>query len=210
VSIITGCSETPRLSNEDFLIRVKDSVLTTREFKKILEISKSAYSHNDMQLPDQDRETQIRLLKELTEQMVILERATELGITVSETELEEAVSEITNDYPAGAFEQSLLEYAVSYKTWRERLRIRMLMEKVIREELKDHIRISPEDIRAYYGSSSRTISNFDGKSENINKLIADPVRREKTETAYRSWIQALQKKYNVEINRAAVEKIIDL
>ena len=132
------------------LIRVRDRVLTVLEFNQALEISKTAYSHNLRYETDEYRNAQLRLLNELTIEMIILERAAELGLTISDDEVEKAVADFKKDYPEDTFEKTLLEFAVSYETWQDRLRNRLLMEKVINHELEDQILITSEDIAKYY------------------------------------------------------------
>jgi hypothetical protein len=139
--------------------------------------------------------------------MVILERAIELDIEISDEELEKAVSDVTKDYPEGGFEQILLEYAVSFPAWKERLRARLLMEKVIEEELNDSINITPEDILAYYEAHYHVKYDFKEDSKNINELIVKQLRREKVENAYHSWIKALKNRFPVYINKAAWDNI---
>ena len=66
------------------------------------------------------------------------------------SEVEKAVSEIKKDYPEDVFEQMLLEYAVSYNSWEEGLKNRLLVEKVIGAELDKQVLITPGEISKYY------------------------------------------------------------
>ena len=84
------------------------------------------------------------------------------------------------------------------------------MDKVVEAELKDRISISPEDISQYYKK------NFEGKeiesdatqsSEDINEAIVKQLRREKAEQAYKTWIEELKTKYQIEINSEQWDKI---
>jgi hypothetical protein len=135
--------------------------------------------------------------------MILLERAAEIGISVTDIELEKAVAAIKSDYPPGEFEETLLEFAVSYDTWESRLKTRLTMEKVIEKELENRITITPEDIAEYYKN------NFQGKnsesestpaSGDINEIIVKQLRREKAEESYKPWIEELKAKYEIEIN----------
>ena len=84
------------------------------------------------------------------------------------------------------------------------------MDKVVEAELKNRISISPEDISQYYKK------NFQGKelesgstqsSEDINEAIVKQLRREKSEQAYKTWIEELKTKYAIEINSEQWVKI---
>jgi hypothetical protein len=149
----------------------------------------------------------------LTIELIILERATELGLSVSDEELEKAVADIKKDYPEDSFEKTLLEYAVSYETWQDRLRKRLLMEKVIQQELEDQIVITSEDIAKYYEENFRAKApdaDSELNTEDINKMIIEQLRRAKLEHAYQIWINKLKQKYPIEINTVQWERISGL
>jgi len=192
------------------LIRVRDRVLTVLEFNQALEISKTAYSHNLRYESDEYRNAQLRLLNELTIEMIILERAAELGLTISDDEVEKTVADFKKDYPEDTFEKTLLEFAVSYETWQDRLRNRLLMEKVINHELEDQILITSEDIAKYYEENFRDKApdtESELNAEGINKMIIEQLRREKLEQAYQRWINKLKQQYPIEINSIQWERI---
>jgi hypothetical protein len=143
-------------------------------------------------------------------EMIILERAEELGIYISDEEVEKAAADIKKDYPEDTFEKTLLEFAVSYESWEARLKNRLLMEKVVDSDLKDQVVISPEDIANYYKKNFKTqvLDNEQtAKIEDIDEMIIKHLRREKTEEAYKKWIKKLKQKYNIEINHSQWEKI---
>ena len=198
-----GCEQKASDYGNEVLLRVGERVLTVHDFNEAFEISKTAYAHNIRQQSEDLRDAQMRLLNQLTVEMLILERGKELGISLSDDELERAVSEIKSDYPEGEFEETLIEFAVSYDAWLNRLRTRLTMDKVVEVELKNRISITPEDISQYYKN------NFQGKdlgsdstqsSEDINEVIVKQLRREKAEQAYKTWIEELKTKYTIEIN----------
>jgi hypothetical protein len=208
--LFLGCGEKgPDLGNE-VLIRVGDRVVTILDFNEAFEISKIALTHGAGEQSEDLRKAQLRLLNELILEMILLERADEIGISVTDVELEGAVAAIKSDYPSGEFEKTLLEFAVSYETWESRLKTRLIMEKVIEKELENRITITPEDIAAYYKK------NFQGKkgesdsipaSGDINEIIVKQLRREKAEEGYKTWIEELKTKYEIEINGEQWEKI---
>ncbi len=210
-SLPAGCERT---ASDDYghevLITVGDRVLTVHDFNEAFEISKTAYAHSIRQESEDLRDAQMRLLNQLTVELLILERGQELGISVTDDELEQAVSEIKSDYPEGEFEETLLEFAVSYDAWLNRLKTRLTMDKVVEAELKNRIAISPEDISQYYQN------NFQGKevesdstlsSRDINEAIVKQLRREKAEKAYSAWIEELKTKYPIDINSEQWDKI---
>lgn len=206
----TGCEQKTSDYGNEVLLSVGDRVLTVLDFNQAFEVSKTAYAHNIRQQPEALRDAQVRLLNQLTVELLMLERAKELEISVSDDELERAVSEIKSDYPEGEFEDTLIEFAVAYDVWLKRLKTRLTMDKVVETELKNRISISPEDISQYYKK------NFEGKeiepdssqsSEDINEAIVKQLRHEKAERAYKTWIEELKTKYPININSEQWDKI---
>ena len=211
VYVLTGCADSDLKQEDEYFIRIGDRVVTVSDFNRAFEIAKAAYPHNEMQNPTAVRNVKLRLLNQISEEMVLQERAEELGITISDEEVEKAVSDLKKDYPDDVFEQMLLEYAVSYQAWKKRIMIRLLMKKVVAKELEEQIVITPIDISNYYGKhaeDSKLTSDQKEASKELNVTIVKHLRREKVEEAYKSWIKELQKKYTIEVNKAQWGKII--
>ena len=210
VLILAACANPDSVDEKEYVIRVGDSLLTVFDFNKAFEMAKTAYPHNVMQDPVALRESRLRLLNQLTEQMLIMERAKELGIETSEMEVEKTISDIKKDYPEDTFDQTLLEFAVPYNVWEEGLRKRLLIEKVVNVELSEKITITPEEISKYYEGYYKgdgLTSDLKDRSKNIDEIIITNLRRKKLEEAYKSWIKKLQKKYTIEVNKGQLEKI---
>ncbi len=209
---MAACSFSDSSRNDEYLIQVGERQVSVSEFNKALEIAKAAYPHNIMQNPDDYRQVQIRLLNQMTEELVLLERAREINIDVSDEEVEQAVAAIKADYPdEQAFEQTLLEYAVSFEEWKNGLRTRLLMEKLVDIELKDQIVITPDEITRYYRENYGDDSMAPGVNENsegFNEMIVNHLRHNKTEKVYRSWIEKIQKRYTIKINQKEWDKIL--
>jgi hypothetical protein len=207
---LSACEKKEADLGKEVLIRVADRTMTVFDFNDAFEITKIAYENDIKEQPDDLRKAKIRLLNQLTVEMILLERAEELKISVTEAELEQAVSAIKGDYPEGEFEKTLLEFAVSYDSWEDRLRNRLILEKVIEEELKNRITITAEDISDYYQKNYQGRQEESGagqSSEDINEAIVKQLRRQKAEDAYNAWIGTLKAQYEIEINRVQWEKI---
>ncbi len=214
--VLHGCSDSGKKkfeSDSEFLIRVEKKVVTVSDFNKAFETAKAAYSHNEIQNPEVVRDIQLMLVNQLTEEMILQQRADELGIHISDSELDKAVSDVKKDFPKNVFEQVLLEYAVSYDNWKAGLRHRLLMKKVIAKELGEQIKITPDDVLKYYRKQNKDNDFKSGPIKNpkdINKNIVTYLRSAKLEDNYRTWIQELRKKYKIKINNSALKKMVAL
>ena len=208
--VLSGCADSEVKHGDEYLIRVGERITTIDDFKRTFEIVKAAYPHNALKGSACLREARLSLLNQLIEQMIILERAVEQNIGISDSEVEEFIAGIKKDYPEGEFDKTLLEYAISYQSWKEALKNRLFIEKVVAEELEEKVVITPESISEYYEKNyERFFLNSDSKenSANINEFIVNHLRREKVEEAYKIWIKELKKNYKIEINRARWEEI---
>ena len=211
VFALIGCSGHDTGTGDEYLIRIGERVVTVADFNRAFEIAKTAYTHNSLQNPEDTKDAQLRLLNQMTEELVLLQRAGELGIGVSDEELEKAIEKIKADFPDDAFEQTLLEYAVSYKSWKNGLRTRLLMEKLVQQELKDETVIQPDEVAKFYEENYNNDATQSGDTRNpaaVEEIIVKQLRRVKIENAYRNWIENLRKRYTIDINRDQWNKIL--
>ena len=206
---VIGCVDSESDFGDEYLVRLGERSVTVHEFNEAFEIAKISYPHQIRNKPDDLRKAQLRLLNQMTIELIVLERADELGIKLSEAEVERKIAEIKSDYPEGVFEETLLEVAVSYETWVKQLKTLMLMEKVIDIEIGDKIVITPEDIASYYDENfkGQQTTDLNENPDNINEAIIKILRREKKEEAIGPWINELKSKYKIEINNAQWENI---
>jgi len=210
VCSFSGCSNSEQKQGEEYFITVGNRGITVSDFNTAFEIAKTAYSYPSVRQPETLREARLRCVQQMIEEMLVLERAKELGIEIEKMEVEQAAENIKKDYPDTVFRQMLLEYAVPYPTWEKRLETRLLMEKVIAEELGDQIEITPDDMAKYDEERSKdlgTASEVEAASKETDEIILKNLRREKMEKAYSSWINKLKKIYPVEINKELWGKI---
>ena len=152
----------------------------------------------------------LRMLHQIVEELVLTERARELGLSVSEAALETKIASIRKDYPDAAFDRTLLQNAVFYGTWRQRLRQRMLMEMVITRELGAQTAITGADLERHRRRQLALQHRAPGAGNRSDAGDFATVRRlkqKKVLSAYPRWIQQLMAKYRIEINQARWEEI---
>jgi parvulin-like peptidyl-prolyl isomerase len=100
-----GCMNSGSNPDDENLIQVRDRVLTVLEFNQAFEIAKTAYPHNLRFDRDDFKTAQLRLLNQLMVEMIILERAEELGLDISDEDVEQAVAEIKNQSMTELFDK---------------------------------------------------------------------------------------------------------
>ena len=192
---------------EEYLLKTGRQIVTRDDFEEALEVAKTAYPYEVLQDQQALRALRSRLFKQLTEEIIIARQADELGLTVSTTELDSAVAVIKKDYPPGVFEETLFENAISLSVWKKRLKMRLIMEKVIRKELTEKMTVTPAEVRAYRAehSSGERVQKETDVQYNLN--IVKQLRREKARQQYPDWIKEIQNNCQVEVNQAMWEEI---
>jgi hypothetical protein len=172
------------------------------EFRRdVAAAAEEAFPGERQPSPDSMNDLRMRVLNQLTEELIICEHASRLGLMVSEAELDKAVQAIKADYPDQTFEETLLENAVSFHVWRQKLARRLLVEKVIAKELIDRVEITSEDVAAYYKTHYAQGPLADQTEQELNMKIVTHLRQQKAEKMYQDWIGGLRKSYTVSVNQ---------
>lgn len=200
----SGCGPGASGDAEEYLIRSGDRKVTPRAFLEALELVKTAYPDSVEPGAAVAAEARSNLLNELSVEIVLSRRAEELGLSVSDAELDGAVAALTADYPPGVFDRTLVESAVSVDTWKQRLRARLLMEKVMDADLQDPAGITAEEVRDHYARHYRgraSAADSEDLFQRLKESIVADLRRQKIEAAYGGWIERLKEKFPVDINQ---------
>jgi parvulin-like peptidyl-prolyl isomerase len=92
------------------------------------------------------------LVQSVVDHYLILEYAKQQDLSVSDEELESAVKEIKKDYAEKDFQELLLKGYIDYGEWKEELRERLLIKKVISKASAAAPEITLEEIKDYYDS----------------------------------------------------------
>lgn len=200
-----ACRDAALNVDDDYLIRVGDRIVTVSDFNHAFEIAKSAYPHDLPQNSALLQEARIRVFNQMVEEQLVLQRAAELKIELTEAEAAAAIAEVKADYPEGVFEQMLLEHAVPYSLWEKRLKVRLMLEKVVEREVHQKINLTPEEIAVFYKENYKgkePQSDQNSEKTAIDDQIVKQLRRQKAEAAYRQWIKNLREQYTVDINQS--------
>lgn len=200
---VLGCGSSTPDQSEDYLIRLGELKVTRHDFLQAFELVKTAHPGSvDSDAPEL-QQARRQLLNEMAVDLILIKRSQELGVTVAPDELEAAVNAVKADYPPGVFEQTLIESALTFETWKKRLRSRLLMDKLVELELRPHVAVSAEDLTAYYEqhySGKAAGADSEQEFERLKETLVADLRRAKTEEAFGAWIDGLRRQYPVEVN----------
>ena len=218
VALVSSCGVSDPGKDDEDLIRAGKTVITKGDFNRAFEIAMEAYDYKLKENWQDFQTAMMWLLNQKIEEAVLLEHARQLKTDISEQALEGEILKIRKDYPDQVFEDLLLENAVSYDSWKKELRRRLLIERLMKDELGEKIVIGPRDIAGYYrGRENEEKNQVDGSSdgeagasaEEINRMIIRRIRREKIEEAYGPWMKGLRERHPVQINRELWDAMLD-
>jgi len=89
-------------------------------------------------------------LRRLLERTVVLQEGRRLGVTVSESEVEEEVRKYRSDFPPGGLEKILLQQGIGMEEWRARMRQSLLYRKSTEAIANRLAEVTGEEVREAY------------------------------------------------------------
>lgn len=204
--VLLGCMGCDGQSGQkqSYLIMVGELSATKHDFERFWEsYSGPIYANADIgALSEADiRQTKQNALDQFIIAMLLEARAQDLGILVTNEELEAEILKVREEYTDAVFRETLLKAAMPYELWREGLRRQLLMERVMRADLYAHGEISPEDVERFGGLSN-------GKTRFSAEEVLERVYRAKAENDFQNWIKELQNRYMVMINEEEMNAVL--
>lgn len=207
MACFAACTDQP-VEQSAILIRSGDRIVTLAQFERAFATARIAYSDDRDVDPAVLQQARLRFLHQLAEETILVRRADELGIAIDDAALQAAVAAIEKDYPAGEFEQMLLESAIPLSLWQDRLRARLLVENVAQVDLIDPMVITTREIEDYYRrhADAFAVDEHAPVPDALKRRIVEQLRRDKVEAAWPGWVERLRTRLGVEINWALWEQ----
>ena len=210
---LTGCGESEEKTVTQFLIRTPLITVSSLDFSEELDRKKAAYPYNIKENPVEYNDMVIHLVKIISQETVLLSAAADKQINITDQEAASAEKEFKKDYPEDSFDQILLEEAISYPLWKKRFKKNMIIEKLINQEVKEKIEITPRDVVEFYNNNFETSQDSKDNATVLNKIenereLVTRLRIQKTQEKYSGWIQNLYKAYPVEINEDKLKSFL--
>lgn len=210
ISLFVLCACSQKSKEDDYLIRVGQSVVTVAEFKRAVEAAgEEAFPGEEAISLSAMNDLRVRVLNQLTEELIITQHAKQLGLHVTEEELEASIAKVKADYPDDTFEKTLLENAVSFQSWKQKMATRLLIDKVIDQELVDKVEITSQDISEYFKAHFPDGVPEGEDADRINKRIVQHLRQQKAEKMYQTWIENLRKAFPVDVHEQRWNRLME-
>jgi peptidyl-prolyl cis-trans isomerase SurA len=128
------------------------------------------------QLSEEEAYTaKLNLLNELIVQDLLLAKARELKIELTDTELENAYNEAKKNIPDAAFQQELKTRNLTAEDMRDDLRRNLLAQKVVEKEITAKAAVTDSEITAFF-EANRAQFNRQEDAVRIAQIVITPVR----------------------------------
>lgn len=140
-----------RIGSDDrpYVATVNGEKIFLEEFQKQLEAQKTRLSPQDFSnAPDKQALLENEILESMITEKIICQRARELNLSVSNSELERKIIAIRDDYGINFFDL-LARENVQYDEWRESIRKEMLFDKLVAVDINAAIRVSEDEAEDY-------------------------------------------------------------
>jgi peptidyl-prolyl cis-trans isomerase C len=132
------------------LATVNGMTITIAEFNERFARDVNSVLDKSSLTPEDYERLKEEVLNILIDEEVMLFRAKELSISVSDAELAKKIEDIKESYSLeGGFDKALATREVDYGRWKEELRKRMILEKLIAAEVNAKIQVKEDEGKAY-------------------------------------------------------------
>jgi len=147
---LAGCS--PARENtpaSPVLATVNGQPITVAQFRARAGSLAPAFSNHSGE-QTKSGEAKMDLLGQLIEEAMYLQEAARTGVAVTDEEVEGRLRKVMADYPDDGFEKALKRDGISLSAYREDLKRRLTVEKLMEKEAYPKTSVSPAEARKYF------------------------------------------------------------
>lgn len=149
VLLAAGCSHQD--SDQDVLAKVNGYKITRAEVDKAYQ--RQIAGSPQKPLPEQERAMRLQLLQQAINLQLYLQKAERLGVLATDEEVESHVSQDKAPYTKEEFEKKLKDMGYTEDEYRQEIRRRLTIDKLLNKEIGSKITISDSDIQNYYNQN---------------------------------------------------------
>jgi peptidyl-prolyl cis-trans isomerase SurA len=117
----------------------------------------------------------LALLDELIAQELFLEKARELKVDVTPSELDKAYADARKNIPEDAFNQELSRRSLTAADMREGLRRQMIVDKLLEREVTSKISVTDQEISAFYEANKPQFNRTED-AYRVAQIVVTPVK----------------------------------
>lgn len=160
--LAAGCGQKEEKKKE-VMVNIRGSdIITVEEFEE----QYSAVNRESARYPvkrEMARKLKADFLNQMIEEQLIIMEGARLGLGVDRGALDAAIAEVKKDYfDEKSFKDMLVREYINFEKWREQVRKKLLIEKVLYLSVSSQVKITPPDIEKHY---NKHIEEFKGEEQ---------------------------------------------
>jgi peptidyl-prolyl cis-trans isomerase SurA len=124
---------------------------------------------------EEELTAKLSLLNDLILQELLLAKARELKVELSDTEVDNAFAEAKSNMSEQAFQEELARRKVTAADMRESLRRELLTQKVIQQEVSSKVSVADQEVTAFF-NANRAQFNIPEEAYHIAQIVVTPVQ----------------------------------
>lgn len=170
---------------------VNNEVITQSQLNKEIEHIKKQFQASNQPLPP-NGELRAKVLDSLIGKSLTLQLAQKKGITVSDDDINNAISNITkaNKIDVTQLKQALQQQGMTFEVYKKQLKDQIAMQKVQQEEVAKTITVTPEDVKKFVRENKDKLNSHNAFhvvdilmpiAENANNNQVDSLRKQSAE-----------------------------
>jgi peptidyl-prolyl cis-trans isomerase SurA len=157
--LLSACGDgKPPVPQAPAVAVVNGETILLPEFEKSL-VEEMAHVQGGTSLKAEEVESlKEAVLDNLIREKIMLQRAREISLAVSEAELTARIEEIRKDYNGDRFGELFSVGGIDYLAWKEALRTRILFEKLIARDVNAKIQVTDEEAERHYTANRKAFA----------------------------------------------------
>ncbi|MCF8720723.1 peptidyl-prolyl cis-trans isomerase [Nitrospina gracilis] len=154
--LLTGCGEdkeTPKFENSDMIARVNGETLDRKALTKEVSRNKKKYRvEEEGESLSKEKLIWLRMdaLNQMIQEKILLQEAKKQGVELEPDALEIEYHNIRQGYEKEAFQKILDFQENTEKEWKEKLKRRLLIKKLIQETVNSRVSVQEEELKRYF------------------------------------------------------------
>ncbi len=194
-------SSTSSIAGDQVLLTINEENITAKQFKKEFERQKKIFrvQSNQKLKPEELIWIKTRVIDEIVQNTLFEQEVRENNISVSQEEFEEALSKARTGYQEDVLEKVLALEDISLENWQNSIKNKLLINKLIHQQVNSKVAISDEALRSYFEINSEKFhKNEQVKALHIMVETEEEIRQIQKELQNKqNFFSALAKEYSL-------------
>jgi peptidyl-prolyl cis-trans isomerase D len=211
LSFVIGFGILNRLENENpgrYVVRVGDTLVSPDEFNELMMTEQRNYfeKYGKEMSEDDIVNAQNTLINERIDQILETNEANRLGITVTDAEVTEAISQDSLFQKDGAFDYETYKYFLdnylgySEGTYESMVRQSLLTQR-LREIVTDSVKVNDDDVMDMAQSQGKVITSLADLNPDEREYYTKLALAVKRFSIYKDFLDALKSEQEIKINQ---------